>query len=183
MITLTIVSIPPASLVAYWARFRARKQRLALQGCNHASDTRTGLIEPTSASAGAHRSRARCQLRGREESTIDPKCLEKSPPLARAGNLHWRTPLLQFRLNHDNEMSSELRLTLIRACPGKSERVSQRQRCVVGVKVARRSRSDERVFSVLVIIPGGFESHILADHEIKCRQRRLIRRGERTEWQ
>ena len=43
-------------------------------------DTLVGLIEPMLGSARAYPSRAGCTLSLTKHRTIDPQCLEKSPP-------------------------------------------------------------------------------------------------------
>ena len=53
----------------------------------------------------------------------------------------------------------------------RSKGVSQSERRIVGVEIARGGRSYERSFAVLIIVPGSFQRDVLADNDIHCGKR------------
>ena len=62
-----------------------------------------------------------------------------------------------FRIAHHSSLSR----ALLKCVP-------QSKCCVVGVEVARGSRTHKRSFAVLVIVPGSFEGDVLVDEDIHC---------------
>src|SRR6516162_9028496 len=63
-----------------------------------------------------------------------------------------------------------------------SERVTNGQSCIVGVKITRCGWSHKITLCILVVIPTGLKGHILVHQEIDGSDGCLIDRGQRPEW-